>query len=75
MWLTTFLVAPVLIYLIIAAILFFAQTALIFPGAGVAPAGPPPPGAERLELAAPSGERLHGVHIPPTERQAARRGC
>ena len=70
MWLTTFLVAPVVIYLIIAAIMFFAQTALIFPGTSVAPAGPPPPGTERLELAAPTGHVLHGVHIPPTERQA-----
>jgi len=70
MWLTTFLVAPVVIYLIIAAIMFFAQTALIFPGTSVAPAGPPPPGTERLELASPSGHVLQGVHIPPTEGQA-----
>jgi pimeloyl-ACP methyl ester carboxylesterase len=70
MWLTL-LLAPVLIYLIIAAILFFAQTALIFPGANVAPAGPPPPGTERLELAAAAGHVLRGVHIPPTERSSA----
>jgi len=55
MWLTTFLLAPVLLYLIVAAIIFFAQTALIFPGASVAPAGPPPPGTEQLELPAPAG--------------------
>ena len=73
MWLTTFLLAPIVLYLIVAAIMFFAQTALIFPGASVAPAGPPPPGTERLELAAPSGAVLHGVHIPPTEQRSGQR--
>ena len=54
-------------YLIVAAILFFAQTALLFPARLATPAGPPPPRAEPLELAAPSGHRLHGLHIAPLE--------
>ena len=70
MWLTTLLLVAAAIYLVIAAIMFFAQTALIFPGARTGPAGPPPPGTERLELPTPSGHALHGVHIPPTERGA-----
>jgi uncharacterized protein len=56
---------PLAIYVAIAAFMYFAQTSLLFPAAQVAPAGPPPPGSEALELAAPSGERLAGLHIPP----------
>ena len=67
MWLTMLLAAPVAIYLILAAVLYFAQTASIFPGAPAAAAGPPPPGTEALELTTPSGDVLHGVLIPATE--------
>lgn len=63
MWIL--LVAPVLLYLLVCAGLYFGQTALLFPAGQVGPAEPLPPGAERLEIAAASGERLHGVHIPP----------
>jgi pimeloyl-ACP methyl ester carboxylesterase len=66
------LLLPVLLYLTFCAILFFAQTSLLFPISQVGPAGPLPPGAERLELAAASGERLAGLHIPPAQRTGER---
>ena len=43
------------------------QTQLIFPTHAVAPAGPLPPGAERLQLSTPGGETLRGVHLQPTQ--------
>lgn len=48
------------------------QTQLIFPTHAVPPAGPLPPGSERLETKSAEGQVLHGVHVPPIE--AADRG-
>lgn len=59
------LLLPLLLYAAVLAALWFGQAAILFPVGQVGPAGPPPPGAERLELAAASGERLRGLHIPP----------
>ena len=61
---------PLASWLLIAGLLYFAQTAILFPTARVAVAGPPPPGSETLELRAPSGERLFGLHIPATQGRA-----
>lgn len=55
----------VIFYLGIAAALFLGQTSIFFPARLVPPAGPLPPGAERIELTAPDGVRLHGVLVPP----------
>jgi uncharacterized protein len=63
---------PVFVYLVVLAVLFFAQTSLIFPVDQVASEPPLPPGTERLTLAAASGERLAGVHIPPVRAGAPR---
>ena len=63
MWL---LLVPILAYLAILAFLYFSQTAMLFPIGQVAPAGPLPAGAERVSVTAASGERLIGLHIPPT---------
>lgn len=63
-----------IVYLGIATALFFAQTTIFFPARLVPPAGPLPPGAERIELAAPDGVRLHGVLVParrPDPRRTA----
>ena len=43
------------------------QDELIFPTHAVAAPGPLPANAERVSLATPGGDRLHGVHIPPAE--------
>ena len=56
---------PVLLYAAVCAAVFFLQTSLIFPVSQVGPAGPLPPGAERVTLRAASGERLTGLHVPP----------
>jgi hypothetical protein len=69
MWWKILILAPIAIYVAIAAVMYFTQTTLLFPAGQVAAAGPPPPGSETLELAAPSGEQLVGLHIPP-ERAA-----
>ena len=58
--------------MVVAALLSFAalvlimiqfQADLLFPVHAVPPAGPLPPGAERLELRTADGETLHGVHF------------
>ena len=43
------------------------QTQLIFPTHAVPPAGPLPPGSERLHVQSAEGHTLHGVHVPPIE--------
>ena len=65
MWWKLLILIPIAVYVAIAAFMFFAQTRMLFPAAQVAPAGPPPPGSEVLELRAPSGETLAGLHIAP----------
>jgi pimeloyl-ACP methyl ester carboxylesterase len=59
------LIGVLLLYCSVAAALFFAQTSIFFPSRLVPPAGPLPPGAERIELTAPDGVRLEGVIIRP----------
>jgi len=63
MW--SLLAIPLFIYLVICALMFFAQTRLLLPVGQVGAAGPLPATAERLDIAAASGERLRGLHIPP----------
>ena len=48
--------------------MFEFQTQLIFPTHAVAPAGPLPPGAEKLSLTTNDGNTLQGTHIPPESR-------
>jgi hypothetical protein len=62
--LASVLLLAALAYLAIAAALYFGQTSIFFPARIVPRAGPLPPGAERVELTAPDGVRLEGVHIP-----------
>lgn len=66
------LLVPAALYLAVCAALWFGQGAFLFPAGRVGPPDPLPPGAQRLELAAGSGERLHGVHIPPSRRSGER---
>jgi hypothetical protein len=65
MWPLKLLAFLLLAYLLVLAAIFFAQTALLFPARMAGPPGPLPPGAQRLELDAATGERLHGLHIAP----------
>lgn len=52
--------------------MFDFQASLIFPTHAVPSAGPLPPGAERLSLQTPDGDRLEGIHIPADEDQRER---
>ena len=70
MW--SLLLVPVSIYLAICAIMFFAQTRLLLPIGQVGAGGHLPPAAERLDLAAASGDRLRGLHIPPARPEGER---
>ena len=57
------LLLPAILYLVVLAVLWFAQGSLLFPAGAVQGAGALPPGAERLAVDTPDGERLHGIHI------------
>ena len=61
----TLLLVPIALYLAILAAIYFGQTAMLFPVGQVGPAGPLPPGAERIAVTAASGDRLVGLHVPP----------
>ncbi|HEX8126159.1 MAG TPA: alpha/beta hydrolase [Allosphingosinicella sp.] len=60
------LLIPLFLYAAVAALAFAFQARLLFPAGAVGPAGPLPPGAERLGLDTPDGDRLHGIHIAPS---------
>lgn len=60
------LLIPVFLYLSLLVLIFTFQARLLFPAGAVGGAGPLPPGAERLSLDIPDGNRLHGVHIRPS---------
>lgn len=55
------------IYVSISALAFVAQERMLFPSHMVFPAGPLPPGSERLEVHTPDGMRLEGIRIPPQD--------
>ena len=61
------LLIPVLLYLALLLLIFAFQARLLFPAGAVGAAGPLPAGAERLSLDAAGGDRLHGVHVPPSK--------
>jgi pimeloyl-ACP methyl ester carboxylesterase len=58
------LLIPLFIYVAICLALYLAQGRILFPAP---PARPLPPGAERLEVVVPSGERLEGVHLASSQ--------
>jgi hypothetical protein len=65
MWKLLFV--PVFLYVALLVLVFAFQTRLLFPAGSVGAAGPLPAGAERLSLDAAGGDRLHGVHLPPSK--------
>jgi pimeloyl-ACP methyl ester carboxylesterase len=60
------LLIPVFLYAALLVLIFAFQARLLFPAGAVGGAAPLPPGAERLSLDTPDGNRLHGVHIKPS---------
>lgn len=65
------LLVPLVLYLAILVLLLVFQTRLVFPAAAAGAAPTLPPGTQRLTLATPDGETLHGSHIPGAARQGA----
>jgi pimeloyl-ACP methyl ester carboxylesterase len=64
------LLIPPFLYLAIVGLAFAFQARLLFPAGSVGAAGPLPPGAERLSLDTPDGNRLHGVRIAPSAERS-----
>lgn len=52
-------------YAAIVTLIYFLQTAMVFPASSVREGPPLPAGAERLRLATSDGETLQGVHLAP----------
>ena len=67
MWLWAFLLSPLILYALILAFVFFAQTSLLFPSRSVPLASPMPDRWQRLTIESQTGHSLHGVHVPPVE--------
>ena len=57
------LLLPVVLYVAVAAALFFLQGSMLFPSGSVGGARALPEGSERLAFETPDGVRLHGVVI------------
>jgi pimeloyl-ACP methyl ester carboxylesterase len=68
MWVFYLAVVVAGIYAAVISGMYFAQTWLLFPTALVAGQVRVPASAQRLEVEAPSGDRLVGVHIPASSR-------
>ena len=68
LWLIKLISVLAVAYIAVIAVMYTAQTRMLFPTT-MAAAGAPllPPSAARLEVETPDGERLHGVHIAPTQ--------
>jgi uncharacterized protein len=73
MWLWTLLLLPLLAYLAILLLVYFSQTAMLFPTGLALPSGPVAESSRPLELITPSRHHLHGVHIPPAAIAEERR--
>ncbi|MDP9421750.1 MAG: hypothetical protein M3Q19_02770 [Pseudomonadota bacterium] len=67
------LVAALLPFAALLLIMFQTQTDLLFPVHAVPPAGPLPPNAEPLQLMAPDGVVLHGIHLRPAKEGQGQR--
>jgi pimeloyl-ACP methyl ester carboxylesterase len=66
-------VAALLPFAALLLIMIPSQADLLFPVHAVPPAGPWPPGGERIQFRTPGGETLHGVHLGPAEEQTGPR--
>lgn len=74
MWLLKLLLAGVVVYFAVVAVMYAAQTRMLFPTGLTATTGTRLPAtAERLEVETADGERLQGLHIPPARDVAGPR--
>ena len=67
MWLIKLISVLAVAYIAVIAMMYAAQTRMLFPTTMAAGELPLPPSAARLEVETPDGERLHGVHIAPAQ--------
>lgn len=67
------IVAPLVPFAALLLIMILSQADLLFPVHAVPPAGPLPPGAERLQVTTTDGETLYGVHLKPAKEAAGQR--
>ena len=63
---------PLALYAGLCAVMYFAQTDLLFPVNRVGASGPLPPRAERWVMTAGSGDQLVGLHVPPARPSGER---
>ena len=73
MWFLKSVLAIVVGYAAVIAVMYAAQTRMLFPTGMAAGELPLPPAAARLEVDTPDGERLHGVHIAPAQTHSDER--
>jgi pimeloyl-ACP methyl ester carboxylesterase len=73
MWVFKILLFAALAYAAVLALIFFAQTSLLFPTRMVGASGPLPVGSQRLLVEGPGGEKLHGTDVPPVGAAAGER--
>ena len=66
-------IAALVAFAALLAVMIWSQADLIFPVHAVAPAGPLPASAEQLVVDTPDGERLHGVHLKPVDTDSEQR--
>ena len=67
LWLIKLISVLAVAYIAVVAVMYTAQTRMLFPTKMAAGELPLPPSAARLEVETPDGERLHGVHIAPAQ--------
>ena len=67
------IVAALLALAALLLVMIPSQADLLFPVHAVPPAGPLPPGAERLQVMTPEGDVLHGVHLKPADEGQGKR--
>ncbi|MCP4382929.1 MAG: alpha/beta hydrolase [Hyphomicrobiales bacterium] len=73
MWLFKLVLVLALVLVAIVVLLSFLQTRMLFPTYLVGPAPDLPTSAVGLEVETPTGEYLHGVHIPPARPHSGER--
>ncbi|HEY9569023.1 MAG TPA: hypothetical protein VIR38_13095, partial [Thalassobaculum sp.] len=74
MWFVKIVLVLVVVYAVVAALMYGAQTRLLFPTRLAAGSEPLLPAAsERVEVVVPDGTRLRGVRIPPSHPRTGER--
>lgn len=73
MWLFKLALVLAVVFVAVVVLLSFLQTRMLFPAYLVQPAPELPASAVALDVETATGERLHGVHIPPARPRSGER--